>query len=281
MKRWPIVLIAVIAAGLGLLWFGRGWLREQAYELQRPALPAAQPYVAPTSTPMFASPTSTAKSAAPPAPAKTRRLANATSSHPFPWSGAFPKTINLAVPFLSQAPKMDWSYPYQEACEEASIIMADAYLRGRTAKYQPEEGDQAILDLVAFEKKLFGYYEDTTAEETARVAREYFGLKNVYVLPMTGPDSIKRVLANGYPVVVPASGRLLDNPNFRNGGPRYHMLVVKGYLADGRWITNDPGTRKGADFLYTNENLMESIHDWNGGDVMNGQKVMIVLTPNR
>ena len=41
-----------------------------------------------------------------------------------------PEAVSLEVPFTAQAPDGDWSMPYQEACEEAVIIMAKAYLDG-------------------------------------------------------------------------------------------------------------------------------------------------------
>jgi len=101
----------------------------------------------------------------------------------------------------------------------------------------------------------------------------------VLVLPLSSVNDLKRAVANGYPVIVPASGKELPNPNFRNGGPLYHMLVVKGYTAD-RIITNDPGTHLGADFTYTYDGLMNAAHDWNGGDVTHGAPVMIIILPN-
>jgi hypothetical protein len=266
MKRW--IWIGCIAAIIvGVLWYSRGLVRDGLADMRKPALPVAQPFATST-TP--ASVTSTA--AKPP-------VKKPASSDPLAWSGELPKSVNLAVPFLSQAPKMVWDAIHEDACEEASIIMVDAYYRGKKT-IDPSAGDQAILDLVALENKIFGYFESTTAAETVRLIREYFGYKRVTVYNLTGPDDIKRALANGYPVILPASGKTLQNPNFKNGGPVYHMLVVKGYLADGRWITNDPGTRKGADYIYDTQTLMDAAHDWNGGDVLNGDKVMIVIIPN-
>jgi hypothetical protein len=55
------------------------------------------------------------------------------------------------------------------------------------------------------------------------------------------------------------------------------MLVIKGWT-ENNFITNDPGLyTKGEDFQYSYENLMGSIHDWNNGDVNNGQKIMLIL----
>jgi len=54
------------------------------------------------------------------------------------------------------------------------------------------------------------------------------------------------------------------------------MLLLKGYTSDGEFITNDPGTRNGRNYVYKQAVLMAAIHDWNGGDVMNGVPVVIV-----
>jgi hypothetical protein len=77
---------------------------------------------------------------------------------------------------------------------------------------------------------------------------------------------------------VPADGKKLDNPNFKNGGPVYHMLVIKGFTGD-KFITNDPGTRLGADFIYTQSNLMYSLADWDENkNAATGGKVGLVFT---
>jgi len=274
MKRWiPILALVLIVAGV---WFGytkRQAIRVFLYQVRAPAVPVAERYASadgavPTSSPPVGGSL--------PAAVKTK-----TATGPFTWSGPLPEEKNLAVPFLSQAPKGDWALPYQEACEEASTIMVDAFYKGKTAPFAPDEGDKAILDLIAYEKLLLGKYEDTTAAETARLVRSYFKYKSVVVQEVTDMNDLKCALAHGYPVLVPASGKLLDNPNFRNGGPVYHMLVIKGYTKDGHWITNDAGTRKGADFTYTDENLKNAMHDWNGGDVLNGKPMAIVIVPNK
>src|SRR5690606_17648726 len=42
-----------------------------------------------------------------------------------------PNQVNLDVPFYSQAPEGDWSLPWQEACEESSLLLAHAYATGQ------------------------------------------------------------------------------------------------------------------------------------------------------
>lgn len=244
------------------------------------ALPPAQNY-----SPEVLNPTSTATTPTP--------FPSVTSSKPTIQSAAkpptvpvpaevFPAALRLDVPFLSQAPKKNWAMPYQEACEEASVLMVQAYFAGKQTNFTPDDGDQAILSIVDWAARQYGpELVDMTAAEVATMVEGYMPELEARVKPLKTADDIRRELAKGYPVILPADGKRLENPRFRNGGPRYHMLVIKGYLEDGRWITNDPGTQYGENFLYSTENLLDSAHDWNGGDVSNGASVMVVVKKKR
>ncbi|MFC1788268.1 C39 family peptidase [Patescibacteria group bacterium] len=190
-----------------------------------------------------------------------------------------PSTFNLAVPFTSQAPNANWELPYQEACEEASVYMVHSFYEGMKAgKIPVEVADAALLKIVEFEKMLFGDYLDTTAEQTALFAEQIFGYTNTKLLYNPTVDEIKAHVSAGRPVIVPAAGQQLGNPNFTAPGPLYHMLVIRGYT-ETSFITNDPGTRKGEAYIYKFDTIMQAMHDWNGGDVVNGQKVVIVIYP--
>lgn len=188
-----------------------------------------------------------------------------------------PAEMNLDVPFTSQAPSQNWDMPFQEACEEASAIMVDAYYKGRSGVLPADEMEKEIRDLVAYEQKTLGHYEDTSATEMVTWIKGYFGYEDVRMLPVRNAEDIQRAVANGYPVLLMADGKKLQNPNFRNGGPPYHVVVVKGY-SKGKFITNDPGTRKGKDYLYTFERLMDAAHDWTG-KAANGSPVMLIVMP--
>ena len=89
---------------------------------------------------------------------------------------------------------------------------------------------------------------------------------------------MRREIASGRPVILPTSGKALGNPNFRNGGPVYHMLVLRGYT-ETTFITNDPGTRQGKNYTYDIDVFMDAIGDWEGHDPANGPKRVIVMTP--
>lgn len=283
MKRKLLVVYAVIIVLAGGAYFGRNRLRDVWYEYNKPKLPPAVEF---TETPGGISNVAPA----PPSPVEGGLSASenyvldsspqptAEPVDPLALEVKIPSKINLSVPWISQAPKSNWDMPYQEACEEASMIMVNAFYK-KVAKITPDEADAAILKLVDYENKMRGDYKDTDAQETAKIIKDYFGYKDVRVLPFKTSEDIKNIVGRGYPVIVPFSGKALQNPNYRNGGPLYHMLVIKGYTEDGMFITADPGTRKGADYVYTLSRIVEAAHDWNGGDVANGDKLMIVVLP--
>lgn len=190
-------------------------------------------------------------------------------------SSALPSQKNLKVPFTSQAPLANWDHAHEEACEEASALMIDAFWRNRSLSDKTAI-DAELVTLENWEVEKFGYYEDTTADETTTILKEYFKQPNTTVKTISSWDDVKSEIAAGRPVIVPTAGRDLHNPNFTGAGPAYHNIVIKGYLKDGRLITNDPGTRKGADYIYSADVLWNAIHDWTG-QAADGAKVMIVV----
>lgn len=272
-----------LAIGVSLVILAGGswvFLLRQSSITTPVSLPPAQNYA---SDPIQSAPTSTIPNPSPVTTSSKPVIVPlgkppATSSS----TEVFPVALRLSVPFLSQAPKKDWAMPYQEACEEASALMVQAYYAGKQGNFMPEEGDQAILSLVDWAAQQYGpELVDMTAEQVATMVEGYMPELEAVVKSVTTAEDIKRELVKGNPVILPADGKRLENPRFRNGGPRYHMLVIKGYLEDGRWITNDPGTQFGENFLYSQANLLESARDWNGGDVPNGNSVMLVVTKKR
>ncbi len=193
-----------------------------------------------------------------------------------PHEEALPDEVNLAIPFTSQAPHKNWDLPYKEFCEEASALMAASYIHGENI-LDADDADKKLLALQAFVVGELKFAQDTNAEETAEMLRKFYKIKNVAVVENPTIDGMKQALAQGKAIIVPAAGRQLGNPYYRSPGPLYHMLVVKGYTKDGKFITNDPGTRRGADYLYDADVLMRAMHDWNNGNVDEGRKVIIIV----
>jgi hypothetical protein len=194
-------------------------------------------------------------------------------------ASALPAAVNLDVPFTSQAPFGKWDAIHEETCEEADIFMVDKYFKKQKIS-GPAEADAAILKIIGWEKANLGLYKDTNAAEIARTLTELYGYKNVSLVNNPTANGIKGFLSKGFLVLLPADGKKLLNPNFKNGGPPYHVLLLRGYTADGYWITNDPGTHKGDGFLYPEANLMTAMHDYISGDTAHGAKVVVVIRPN-
>ncbi len=193
-----------------------------------------------------------------------------------------PASINLAVPFTSQAPTEDWGEPYKEACEEASLYMVHLYFEGEKATHiDPQTATDELLLIVDFEKQLFGFYEDTTVAQTAVLAEMLYGYGHTELMENPTVEQIKAHIAEGRPVLVPAAGRELGNPYYTAPGPIYHMIVIRGYTEDGSFITNDPGTKHGEHYVYAADTLMNAIHDWNGGgEITEGKNIALVMYPN-
>ena len=264
LSRKTKIIVILIVAGLivvGGLYLNRGTVRDIIFEIQKPAVPK----------PAFGyRPTANGQQTTAAAGQAAREQSPAPSS---------PDEINLDVPFTPQAPFGVWDAFHEDGCEEASVLMVGRFWQNRPIK-SPEDADRELYALRDLEDKIFGYNKDTTAEETARLMQEFYGFKKVEVRYNMSVDDIKTEVGAGYPVILPLDGRGPLNPYFRGNGPDYHMLVVKGYTKDGKFITNDPGTKRGKDYVYDEQYLFDRIHDWNGGDVANGQKAMIIARPN-
>ena len=186
-------------------------------------------------------------------------------------STPLPDSIYLDVPFQVQAPNANWNSVHEDACEEASLLMVYHFIN----KTAISDGDQELNKILEYETtNHFG--GSVTLSDLNKIAQGYFGLKSGSVKQNISIDDIKAELVKGNSVIVGAAGKVLNNPNFRQGGPNYHMLVIKGYNKD-VFITNDPGTRLGKDFYYNYDNLYDAIHDWNSENILNGDKNFLVF----
>lgn len=185
-----------------------------------------------------------------------------------------PESAIVKVPFLAQAPFANWDPLHEEACEETSLIMVSHYFNKSKIK-DKEQGEQEILSLIDYENKN-GYGPSVTLKQLQEIANSYFGLKNSRIVKDVTKENIEKEIAKGKPVIIPAAGKILPNPNFRNGGPNYHMLIIKGYNSQ-YFITNDPGTKNGEGYKYKFNDLINAIHDWNSENILNGEKAYLVF----
>ena len=190
-----------------------------------------------------------------------------------------PESKNLSVPFTLQAPFANWDAVREDTCEEASILMVAEYYDGARGVLDPAKADEHLLAMVDMEGKN-GYGTSLTAAQLGSFAELYFGDVKATVIEDPTIDEIKMYINQGVPVVVPAAGQLLGNPFFSGEGPLYHYYVIRGY-EDGKFITNDPGTRQGQNYTYSADVVMRSMGDWNNGDPANGAKRILILEPTQ
>lgn len=185
-----------------------------------------------------------------------------------------PESFSIKVPFTTQAPLVNWDNAHEEACEEASLIMVHHFI-DKTTIISKESAEAEIQDLLTYETEN-SYTVDVTVKELSQIAKGYYSLSKGRIETNPTIEKIKTEIAANRPIIIPAAGKMLGNPNFQNGGPNYHMLVITGYEGD-EFIVNDPGTRKGENYRYKQDILFAAIHDWDSIDITKGQKAYLVF----
>ncbi len=270
-KGLLIGIAALIVAAIG--WY--------SYSLSTP------PVVAPTYEGTATLPPVTAEDQSPSPESTDDQAAAAPVEEPGEESSASPETEVVetlpslpaavdydSVGFARQAPFGQWEEAYfQDACEEASLVMVESYFKGYAL--DEAEMERRLRAVEPWELQRFGETLSIDTESVAIMAREYFGLEAVVSTEVTA-EQIKRQLAQGHLIILPLTGQDINNPNFTGAGPLYHMLVVRGYT-ETDFITNDPGTRVGRGYRYPQQTLINATHDWNDGDIYNGQPMMIII----
>lgn len=216
-------------------------------------------------------------------PGFTKTPTNPTNSGVYssktPTTSTTPTTLSLKVPFTPQAPTGNWDELHNEACEEASAIMAAAYFSGDTrTKLPATEVEKQITDLTNWEQNRFGYSLDTTTSETAEMIHSFYNLKAIVINNFTEKD-IKDALNANKVVIIPVNGRKIGNPYYKQPGPIYHMLVIRGYTTT-QLITNDPGTKNGENYKYSFATIKNAPADWNHttNTIDESKSLMIVVS---
>lgn len=173
----------------------------------------------------------------------------------------------LAAPFTPQAPLAEWKDKrQQDGCEEAAALMAMAWVKGEK-NISKNEWRQRILKLSDWEQGKYGEYRDVSLRDMlVWFFGDYFSHGNAAVKSIREAADIREELERGHVVLVPMNGQALKNPYFTAPGPERHMVLIKGYDYDTRqFITNDPGTRHGENYRYTEEILFNAIRAYKTG----------------
>lgn len=174
--------------------------------------------------------------------------------------GPIKKNINISVPFTPQAPLANWKDQRQEdGCEEAVSLMAMAWVNSKDneTKLTAADWEEKIIALSDFEQEKYGEYRDVTLSDMIDwIFKDYFAYEKVSVKKVASSTDILDELKKGNIVLTPVNGQKLKNPYFTAPGPLTHMILIKGYdYATKEFITNDPGTKRGADYRYP-ENIL-------------------------
>ena len=172
--------------------------------------------------------------------------------------------ISYDVPFAVQSPVAEWHRPvFQDGCEEASALMAVSWARNE--EFESLTTRQSILDISAWEEDRFGEFRDISTDDTVVMIKEYFEYDNAEVFTVNNVDELISLLKKGV-VIAQMNGQKLGNIYFTLPGPKNHMLVITGYdYFDKIFTTNDPGTRRGENYIYNENILFEAIRDYPTG----------------
>lgn len=181
---------------------------------------------------------------------------------------------SLAVPFTPQAPKGDWRQPWADFCEEASVLMVDSFYANK--KLNQSEAKKELLRIDRIKRNALGKSLDEDVSKMVELINQFLPWE-AEIIDNPSLEQIKREIDAGRPVIAPVYGRGLRNPYFRNGGPDYHVVVISGYDEEKEeFITQDSGTRRGANFRYSYKILMDAIHDFTyQGNTINGPKKVL------
>lgn len=123
-----------------------------------------------------------------------------------PTNTPLPASINHPVTFFPQAPDGDRNLPRQEACEEASIALANYFIKGKSLSRDQIRAD--ILAMVDRQMELFGDYIHTSIAQTKELYLDFYG-GSAYIIDNPSIQDIQQALADGHVVVAPFAGRKL------------------------------------------------------------------------
>ncbi|HQB76486.1 MAG TPA: C39 family peptidase [bacterium] len=177
------------------------------------------------------------------------------------------ENIILSVPFLSQAPLANWEDArQQDGCEEAGALMAMAWARGEIDT-SPKASEKAIIALADWQQEKYGEHRDVYIDDVAvRIFQDYFHYDKVKTQVIIDKNDLISALKEGKLILAPVNGQALHNPNFKAPGPERHLVVIIGYdNKTDEFITNDPGTRRGASYRYSSEILFPAIRAYPSG----------------
>lgn len=181
--------------------------------------------------------------------------------------------VDLSVDFYPQSPFWKWWPIFEDACEEASVLLALNYVRDdymNRIQFRDE-----LLKIVDWENKVFWYFKDTNVDETAQILENFYNFSNYEIKENPSIEEMKNEISQWNIIIAPIYGIWL-NPNYWWVWPDYHFLVIKWYTKNS-FITHDVGTAKWESYIYNQNTLYNRIHDYHPENIELGEKKIIIL----
>ena len=180
--------------------------------------------------------------------------------------------ILLNMSFSSQAPEKIWTQPWQDACEETSIVMVDNFYNHR--QLDTQSAKREIGNIFAIKEKVFGPSLDESAEDMTYLINNFLNWEASVVENVT-MEQIRDQIIQGNPVILPANAKKLNNGYMNASG--YHVIVISGYDDSNRtFIAQEPGTAFGKNYAYSYATIDAAID----GNLLNsqGRKRLAIFT---
>lgn len=188
----------------------------------------------------------------------------------------------LGVPFTSEIPDGSWAKPWNNACEEASIVMVDAWYQGKKS-LTIDEAKQAMQRLFEWENTHFGGNANTDAAQTHELIMAQASF-SATIKHNPSLEDLKNELRAGRPVISLHYGYDLKNPLHRwaRNGSYYHMMVLVGFDDETKeFLVNDTALEEGLDYRYSYATILKSLHDYDATTKKaNGTPTVLFTTPN-
>ncbi|MFA7653733.1 MAG: C39 family peptidase [Candidatus Magasanikbacteria bacterium] len=183
------------------------------------------------------------------------------------WANTTSTVVNLGVPYTSEIPDGSWIKPWNNACEEAAIVMIEQFYAGNhKARLTRAEAKKLMWPLFGIQTKLWNNNADTDAVRTAKLINDYTSF-SAYIKNDPTLEDILNELKSDRPVISFHYGYDLKNPNipWRRGGSYYHVMPITGFDdIKKEFIVDDPGNHKsGIDYRYKYDIITSSLHDFN------------------
>jgi len=188
------------------------------------------------------------------------------------------KFVLSGVPFIMQAPFADWQdQRQQDGCEEAAILTAWFWLNDQETITKQKMLNE-LLKLSEYQMQTTNNFRDTSAEDTAKLANNYFKTNSFFTDTDNTLNNIRKQLLMGNLIITPMDGQCLKNPYYSGSGPERHMIVVIGYDDKKQeFITHDPGTKRGENYHYAYKSFLGCMRDYPSGNHIPIEEIMKMI----